>query len=57
MNILIGRCIATKLVMGRPKGGKAAAIIYTLAKTCKKNKVDTNHYLANVLERLKKLHK
>lgn len=38
--------------MGRPRGGKAAATLYTLIETCKANKVDPYHYLADVLERL-----
>jgi transposase len=40
------------LFMGGPKGGEAAAIMYTLVETCKKNKVDPYHYLADVLDRL-----
>jgi transposase len=38
--------------MGGPKGGEAAATLYTFAETCKKNRVDPYHYLADVLERL-----
>lgn len=48
--IVIGR--KNYLFMGGPKGGEAAAIMYTLAETCKKNNVDSYHYLADVLERL-----
>ena len=48
--IVIGR--KNYLFMGGPKGGEAAAIMYTLAETCKKNKIDPYHYLADVLERL-----
>lgn len=48
--IVIGR--KNYLFMGGPKGGEAAAIMYTLAETCKKNNVDPYHYLADVLERL-----
>lgn len=48
--IVIGR--KNYLFMGGPKGGEAAAIMYTLAETCKRNNVDPYHYLADVLERL-----
>ncbi|OJW52752.1 MAG: hypothetical protein BGO67_04695 [Alphaproteobacteria bacterium 41-28] len=48
--VVIGR--KNYLFMGGPKGGEAAAIMYTLAETCKKNNVDPYHYLADVLERL-----
>ena len=48
--IVIGR--KNYLFMGGPKGGEAAAIMYTLVETCKRNKVDPYHYLADVLERL-----
>lgn len=48
--IVIGR--KNYLFMGGPKGGDAAAIMYTLAETCKKNSVDPYHYLADVLDRL-----
>lgn len=49
-SIVIGR--KNYLFMGGPKGGEAAAIMCTLAETCKKNNVDPYHYLADVLERL-----
>lgn len=48
--IVIGR--KNYLFMGGPKGGEAAATMYTLAETCKKNNIDPYHYLADVLERL-----
>lgn len=49
-SVVMGR--KNYLFMGGPKGGEAAAIMYTLAETCKKNEVDPYHYLADVLERL-----
>lgn len=48
--VVIGR--KNYLFMGGPKGGEAAAVLYTLVETCKRNKVDPYHYLADVLERL-----
>lgn len=48
--IVIGR--KNYLFMGGPKGGEAAATMYTLVETCKRNKVDPYHYLADVLDRL-----
>ena len=48
--IVIGR--KNYLFMGGPKGGEAAAIMYTLTETCKQNKVDPYHYLADVLDRI-----
>lgn len=48
--VVIGR--KNYLFMAGPKGGEAAAIMYTLVETCKRNKVDPYHYLADVLERL-----
>lgn len=48
--IVIGR--KNYMFMGGPRGGEAAAIFYTLIETCKANKVDPYHYLADVLERL-----
>jgi hypothetical protein len=40
------------MFMGGPRGGQAAATLYTLIETCKANKVAPYHYLADVLERL-----
>lgn len=48
--IVMGR--KNYLFMGGPRGGKAAATLYSLIETCKANKVDPYHYLADVLERL-----
>lgn len=49
-SIVIGR--KNWLFMGGPKGGEAAASLYSLVETCKRNKVDPYLYLADVLERL-----
>lgn len=48
--IVIGR--KNYLFMGGPKGGEAAATLYTLVETCKRNNVDPYHYLTDVLERI-----
>ena len=48
--IVIGR--KNYMFMGGPRGGEAAATLYTLIETCKANKVDPYHYLADVLERI-----
>jgi len=48
--IVIGR--KNYMFMGGPRGGAAAATLYSLIETCKANKVDPYHYLADVLERL-----
>ena len=48
--IVIGR--KNFLFMGGPRGGWAAAIIFSLIETCRQNNVDPQAYLADVLERL-----
>jgi len=48
--IVLGR--KNYLFMGSVKGGKAAAIIYSLIETCKQNGVDPVAYLADVLGRI-----
>jgi transposase len=48
--IVIGR--KNFLFMGGPKGGWAAAIIFSLMESCKQNGVNPYHYLADVLERI-----
>ena len=48
--VVIGR--KNYLFMGSPRGGKAAAIIYSLIETCKQNDVDPLAYLADVLARI-----
>ncbi len=40
------------MFMGSVRGGKAAAIIYSLIETCKQNDVDPVAYLADVLARI-----
>ena len=40
------------LFAGSDKGGKAAAIIYSLVETCKQNNIQPYEYLADVLARL-----
>lgn len=49
-SIVIGR--KNFLFMGGPKGGWAAAIIFSLIESCKQNQVDPYDYLKDVLERL-----
>ena len=48
--IVIGR--KNWLFAGSDKGGKNAAILYSLIESCKQNNVNTFKYLADVLERL-----
>jgi transposase len=48
--IVIGR--KNFLFMGGPKGGWAAAIIFSLIESCKQNDVDPYYYLEDVLQRL-----
>lgn len=48
--IVLGR--KNYLFMGSVRGGKAAAIIYSLIETCKQNGVDPVAYLADVLARI-----
>ena len=48
--VVLGR--KNYLFMGSLKGGKAAAIIYSLIETCKQNGVDPVAYLADVLARI-----
>lgn len=48
--VVIGR--KNYLFMAGPKGGEAAAVMYTLVETCKRNNVNPYHYLTDVLERL-----
>lgn len=48
--IVIGR--KNFLFMGGPKGGWAAAIIFSLMESCKQNGVDPYYYLADVLDRI-----
>lgn len=48
--IVLGR--KNYLFMGSVRGGRAAAIIYSLIETCKQNDVDPVAYLADVLERI-----
>jgi transposase len=48
--IVLGR--KNYLFMGGVKGGKAAAVIYSLIETCKQNDVDPVAYLADVLARV-----
>jgi len=48
--IVLGR--KNYLFMGSVRGGKAAAIIYSLIETCKQNGVDPVAYLADVLTRI-----
>ena len=48
--IVIGR--KNYLFMGGPRGGEAAANLYSLIETCKANLVDPYHYLADILERI-----
>jgi len=48
--IVIGR--KNFLFMGGPKGGWAAAIIFSLMESCKQNDVDPYYYLEDVLQRL-----
>lgn len=48
--IVIGR--KNYLFMASPRGGWAAAIIYSLIETCLRNGVEPYHYLADVLERI-----
>lgn len=48
--VVIGR--KNYMFMGSTKGGKAAAIIYSLVETCKQNNVDPVAYLADVLARI-----
>lgn len=48
--VVLGR--KNYLFMGSIRGGKAAAIIYSLIETCKQNDVDPAAYLADVLSRI-----
>ncbi|MGZ6330830.1 MAG: IS66 family transposase [Parachlamydiaceae bacterium] len=48
--IVIGR--KNFLFMGGPKGGWAAAIIFSLIESCKQSNIDPYYYLADVLQRL-----
>ena len=48
--IVIGR--KNFLFMGGPKGGWAAAIIFSLMESCKQNSIDPYYYLEDVLQRL-----
>jgi transposase len=48
--IVIGR--KNFLFMGGPKGGWAAAIIFSLIESCKQNDIDPYYYLEDVLQRL-----
>lgn len=48
--IVLGR--KNYLFMGSVRGGKAAAIVYSLIETCKQNGVDPVAYLADVLARI-----
>lgn len=48
--IVIGR--KNWLFAGSDKGGKNAAILYSLIETCKQNNVNTFKYFADILERL-----
>ena len=48
--VVLGR--KNYLFMGSVRGGKAAAIIYSLIETCKQNDVDPVAYLADVLARI-----
>jgi transposase len=57
--VVLGR--KNYMFMGSPRGGEAAAIIYSLIETCKQNDVDPLAYLADVLARIpthpnKKIH-
>lgn len=47
---MIGR--KNYLFMGGPRGGWAAAIIYSLIETCLRNGIEPYRYLADVLERV-----
>ena len=49
-SIVIGR--KNFLFMGGPKGGWAAAIIFSLIESCKQNDIDPYYYLEDVLQRL-----
>ena len=48
--VVLGR--KNYLFMGSPRGGEAAATIYSLIETCKQNDVDPLAYLADVLARI-----
>jgi transposase len=48
--IVLGR--KNYMFMGSVRGGKAAAIIYSLIETCKQNEVDPVAYFADVLARI-----
>jgi len=48
--IVLGR--KNYLFMGSARGGKAAAIVYSLIETCKQNGVDPVAYLADILARI-----
>ena len=48
--IVIGR--KNYLFMASPRGGWAAAIIYSLVETCVQNNIDPYHYLVDVLDRV-----